>query len=385
VEAGLGERRLVANPAAARRFLVRGGRMRLVPLNPLRFAAAGILGPTGLLRMLAEPLVPRSRLADESAWHFARRRLGRQAAERLIAPMVLGVYAGDARRLSLPAAFPRIAALEREHGSLVRGMLQRRAAGQGGGPGGPAGALTSFPGGVRDLPARLAASDGVEVACRAPVEAVRHDGDSWQVVVGKQVRQADALVLAGEAWAMAPVLERQSPELSRRLQEIEYPTICVVALGYAAAGATRVPPGFGVLVRRGEGIRMLGCLWDSHLFPDRAPASHVLVRAMLGGAVDAGVARLDDHTLVRLVREELAKLMSLDAPPVFERVIRWPRAIPQYTLGHLDRKAGIEREAARLPGLFLAGNYLAGIAFGKAAAAGVDAAEHACDWLWKTP
>jgi len=215
---------------------------------------------------------------------------------------------------------------------------------------------------------------------------VSHDGDSWQVVVGNggPVRRADALVLAGEAWAMAPVLERQSPELSRRLKEIEYPPVCVVALGFAGDDAARVPPGFGVLVRRGEGIRMLGCLWDSHLFPGRAPASHVLVRAMLGGAVDPEVAALDDDALVRLVREELGKLMSLDAPPAYERVIRWPRAIPQYTLGHLDRKAGIEREAARLPGLFLAGNYLTGIAFGKAAAAGVDAAQHAVDWLWET-
>ena len=158
---GLGADRLEARSAAARRFLVRGGALREIRPHPIAFARSGILGPLGLLRMATEPL--RARRADgqdESIFGFAQRRLGRQAAERMIAPMVQGVFAGDSKRLSLPAAFPKMAAMEREHGGLFKAMLARRKQAGAGGPAGPGGTLTSFRGGLQSLPLALAEHGG---------------------------------------------------------------------------------------------------------------------------------------------------------------------------------------------------------------------------------
>jgi oxygen-dependent protoporphyrinogen oxidase len=181
-------------------------------------------------------------------------------------------------------------------------------------------------------------------------------------------------VAAGLVAGLAPVL-------SAALGEITYPPVAVVGLGFDAAAARRIPRGFGVLVPRGEGYRVLGVLWDSYIFPGRSPAGTVLVRAMLGGAVDpeAGVAA--EASLVAWTRADLRRLLGVEAPPVFTQVHRWERAIPQYELGHRDRVRRIEAEAARQPGLFLAGNALHGVAFGKAAAAGLDAGEAAAAHL----
>lgn len=380
---GLDGARIRANAAAAHRFVVRGGRLREIPLHPLKFARSGILGPLGLLRIGAEPFIRGKRDdTDETVWQFARRRLGPQAADRLIAPMVIGVFAGDAKRLSLPAAFPRMAALEREHGSLIRGMIRRKRAGKGGGPGGPSGVLSSFTEGLGALPRALAASDGVTLRCGAAVEAVvpAADGVGWRVVVAgaAEAIPADTVVLSGEAWSMADLVREHAPDLAAPLDTITYPHVSVVALGFGPEALAQVPNGFGVLIPRGEGYRILGVLWDSRFFPGRSPdENHLLMRIMVGGAVDDGARDLDEDALVALVREEVTRLFGLTVTPVYTRVARWDRAIPQYELGHLERVAAIDTALARRPGLLFAGNALHGIAFGKAAAAGVAAGKEA--------
>ncbi len=381
--AGLADRKRVADPAAANRFILRGGSLRLVSPHPLRFARSRLLGVSGLLRLAAEPLVSRrTDPSDESVWEFARRRLGAQAAERLIAPMVLGVFAGDARRLSLAAAFPRIAALEREHGSLIRGMIRLKRAGRGGGPAGPAGELTSFDDGLQALPRQLAQNPDLDVRRSTPVAELRPFGRSWRVCPeGGSGLEADAVVLAGEGWAMVPLLEPFAPQLASQLSAIDYPAVTVVALGYGEEALQRVPRGFGVLIPRSEGYRMLGCLWDSHLFAGRAPDGGLLLRAMIGGAVDRGAGELDEEEALRLVEGEISRLFGLESPPRFRRAVRWPRAIPQYGLGHGARVRAVDEQLAHHPGLFLAGNYLHGIAFGKAAARGVEVGEAVADWL----
>jgi oxygen-dependent protoporphyrinogen oxidase len=392
--AGIERDLLPSDGAAAHRFLVRGGRMREVPAHPLRFVLSGILEPRAILRLLREPWVP-ARLGggDESVWDFASRRLGSQAADRLVAPMVLGVFAGDAKRLSLPAAFPRLAALESEHGSLVRGMIaqRRRGKGEGGAASargaaasdgaGPSGRLTSFTDGVETLP-RALVRDPVRVRCEAVVERVERGaaGELWVRLPGESMR-ADAVVLACEAGAAAAMAADLAPGLSRVLGQIASPPVAVVALGFDAVSATRVPRGFGVLIPRGEGFRVLGVLWDSYIFPGRSPDGTILVRAMLGGAVDPDAGSANPETLVEWTLDELRRLLAIDAPPRFLHVHRWPHAIPQYDLGHGDRVRRIEAELGRQPGLFLAGNALYGIAFAKAAAAGLAAGEAAAAFV----
>lgn len=380
--AGLASSRLAADAAAANRFILWKGRMRPVAAHPVRLARSGLLSPWGFTRLLLEALVPPRRYGrEETVWEFACRRLGCEAAERMIAPMTLGVFAGDARKLSLPAAFPRIAALEREYGSLVRGMIRRR--GMGGGSGGPAGTLTSFAGGMQTLPNRLASGGEFAVRCRAEVAEVVPEDGAWRVAFAGSdpAESADAVVLAGEAWSVAPLVVGCAPSLASYLAGIDYPPVTVVALGFGQEGLRKIPRGFGVLVPRGEGLRMLGCLWDSYLFPGRSPEAHVQIRAMLGGAVDPAAGVFSEELAVEVVEREVAGLFGLEEPPGFRRVVRWPRAIPQYTLGHASRVEAIEREAAALPGLFLAGNYLYGISFGRAAASGVEAGERVVGFL----
>ena len=181
-----GLEKLPAEAASARRFVVRGGRPRELKPSPLGFTTSGLLSPPGLIRIALEPFQPRGSSADESVWEFARRRLGRQAADRLIAPMVLGVFAGDARRISLPAAFPRMAALEREHGSLIRALIRlRRAKGKSaGGPAGPGGTLTSFRDGLQSLPVALAQRGDFDVRTGADVTGLAHvPGRGWRIAV----------------------------------------------------------------------------------------------------------------------------------------------------------------------------------------------------------
>lgn len=378
-----GLEKLPANQASARRFLVRGGRMREILASPVGFVRSGILGPAGLLRLAAEPLIPQrhSSRGDESVWDFARRRIGRQAADRMIAPMVLGVFAGDARQLSLPAAFPKMAEIEDEHGSLVRGMVARaRQKRLKGGPAGPSGTLTSFSGGLQELPRALARHPALTVRTGTSARLIREtEPGRFDVVTDGESLAADAVVLAVEPWAAAELLREVRPDAARRLGEIETPPVAVVALGFGPESFHRVPRGFGVLIPRGEGYRTLGVLWDTHLFDGRSPDGHLLVRAMLGGSVDPEAACLDPDSLVRLVRDELARLFGLHAEPVFRDVTMWPRAIAQYTLGHLERTAAIEQDLARGPGLHIAGNGLHGIAFNKAALRGLVVGAGAAD------
>lgn len=382
--AGMRAAKLPANAAAARRFLVRGGKVREIFAHPLKFAAGGIMSPLGLLRMLGEPLVPPRRDGeDESVWAFARRRVGREAADRLIAPMMLGIFAGDARKLSLPAAFPRLRSLEEEHGGLVRGMLARRRQKGVGSAAGPSGVLTSFRDGLSALPGRLAQTSGVTVRVGESVRRIapRAGGGFMVEVDGRSAVPADAVVLATEPWAAAAMLRELDRDAAARLDAIPCPPVAVVALGYGPEALERVPRGFGVLIPRGEGYRILGVLWDTHLFPGRSPEGRLLVRAMLGGGVDPAIGDLGEDEIARLARDEVARLFGLSRAPVYEKAVLWRRAIPQYELGHLERMRAVEQALATRPGLLLAGNGYYGVSFAKAGAHGLAQGRRAARFL----
>ncbi len=383
-----------ADDAAGKRFLFRHGRLHELPAGPAGFLASPVLSLRGRLRVLLEPFAAaRPEGGDESIHEFARRRIGAEAAEVLVDAMVSGVFAGDTRRLSLASAFPKMAAMEAEHGSLVRAMLarmhERRAAKRRaralaargeeaaeltrpGGPAGPGGTLTSFEGGLERLIDALAAALGGAVRTGAPVAEVAPapgsvagpDGDRrrWRVAgeAGESIA-ADAVVLAVPADRAAGLVRAADAGLAAELETIHTAGLAVVALGYEAASLARVPAGFGFLVPRSEGIRSLGCLWDSSIFPGRAPAGKVLLRVMIGGAHDPGAVDLDDGALLAAVRADLARTMALDAEPCFARIYRHPRGIAQYEPGHQARLARIADRASRLGGLWLAGSSYRGV------------------------
>lgn len=378
-DCGLAAELQPSTAASARRYLYRAGRMREVIPSPLGFARSGILSPLGMTRVAAEPLIPRRRdRGDESVWAFAARRLGREAADRLALPMTLGVFAGDAKKLSLPAAFPVIAALERDHGSLLRALIARRRRAH-------PGRLTSFRDGMQTLPRALAQSGRFQVKRSAMVRSIARDGARWRIDVAgvREAISADAVIFACEPFASASVIRALDPVAAADLDAIPVPPVAVVSLGFGSEEMEAVPGGFGVLIARSEGYRMLGNLWESNIYDSRAPAHRVLLRAMFGGTLDPEAATLSEQDLLTLARSEIRRLYGIPASPCFEHVVQWSRAIPQYELGHLDRVTRIEQRVSALPGLFLAGSGLYGVSFADAAESGVHSGERVVQWLAK--
>jgi len=391
--------KLPAEAAAAHRFVVLGGKLREIHAHPLRFAKSGILSPGGLMRALCERWVPGKRGdQDESVWDFGRRRLGAQVADRLLGPMVQGVFAGDAKAISLPAAFPKMAELEREYGSLFRALGARRRAArraQGseatvGGPAGPGGVLTSFAAGLQALPLALAERAPFAIECGRsvvriePIVAQASGGarePRWVVhtATASDALVADGVILATEGWASARLLGSVAPGVAAELAGIDYPPVSVVSLGYPPGAARHFPAGFGCLIPRGEAQRALGFLWDSQLFAGRAPKGHVLVRGLYAGAVDRRAADWSQETLLSTAQAEVAALFGVQAAPLLRTSVQWAQAIPQYQLGHLARvqrvEDGLRALQAQHAPLDLAGNALYGVAFGKAAARGMQVGE----------
>jgi oxygen-dependent protoporphyrinogen oxidase len=323
----------------------------------------------GKLRVLCEPLIPARRSDDEESVHdFASRRIGREAAAVLVDAMVSGIYAGDTRRLSLQAAFPKMRRMESEHGSLIRASLaKRRQARADGAKAGletaPAGVLTSFPDGLQELPDKLAGALGSRLRLNAAVDRLTHLGNrGFRVHLREGAPiDADAVVVACPAWHAAPILRALDDELAGALDGIPAAPVAVVHLGYRRDALGPKPQGFGFLAPRGQGPRILGTICASNIFPTRAPDGSLLLTTMIGGAHDPQAWELDDAALERIVTADLRTTLRIEAPPYFKRIIRWPRGIAQYELGHLERRATVERRLEAFSGLWVAGQSLRGV------------------------
>jgi oxygen-dependent protoporphyrinogen oxidase len=349
----LGLEPLRANESAKKRFLYFRGQLQRVPESPPLLLKSRILSLRGKARLAWEPFAKKRTEPDETVMAFATRRLGLEAAERLVAPMVAGIYAGDAERLSIDSALPRVAKLERDHGSLIRAMRRLKAAGPG-----PRGTLTSFKGGMGDVIDALLGKLGPAVV-RAHVRSIERDGKIFRVRTDDSgPAPADAVVLATPGYATASLVPNCAP-----LSEIPYAPVDVAFLGYPRDAVPHPLDGFGFLVALGEDLRVLGCLWESSIFPFRAPDGNVLFRLMLGGARDPGVAGLAPPHVLSLAREALEKSVGVRAEPRLSRLVRHPRGIPQYTVGHAARVASATAAEAAWPGLYLTGNALRGVGY----------------------
>ncbi len=368
-ELGIADRLLPADAAAKRRFIYSNGRLHELPGGPVGFALTRLLSFSGRMRVMGEPFAAHRPDTDETIHAFAARRIGLEAADVLIDSMVSGVFAGNARELSLRACFPKMWEMEREHGSLVKAMLAKRRerrTSSGAPMGAPGGHLTSFTGGIEDLVHALgrALAPRVKTGCAVRRVRPRTPGspDGWVVELedGRSF-EADAVVLAGSAASSATLVEGFDGTLAAVLRQIPTAPLAVVCLGYETARLDRPLDGFGFLVPRGEGIAVLGALWDSSIYPGRAPEGRSLIRVMIGGAHDASAVMLDDEVLIDRARADLETTIRLNIEPVFTRVFRHPAGIPQYTVGHLDRVARIDERMRQHHGLFLAGNSYRGV------------------------
>jgi oxygen-dependent protoporphyrinogen oxidase len=386
---GLDERLLKARAAASRRYIFRKGKLREVPLGPGAFLTSGVLSPGGKLRVLLEPVVPGRRSDETESVHaFASRRIGPAAASVLVDAMVSGVYAGNARQLELETTFPEMRRMESEHGSLFRALLAKRkqaksSGGTVGGPAGPGGTLTSFRDGLQELIDALAGALGTRFQPSTPIVRLSDMGSrGFRVHVREGAPlDVDAVVLACPAWHAARLVEAMDHELGSALDDIPSAAVNVVHVGYRRDAVGPQPEGFGYLVPRDQGVRILGVLWPSCMFDARAPDGSILMTVMVGGAHDPDAAGLNDDDLLRLVTEDLRKTLGIHANPYFVRVLRHPRGIPQYTLGHSARLSTIERRLAARPGLWMIGNSLRGISINACVAEAPGVADATLEFL----
>ncbi len=357
---GLVDARVEANRLARRRYVCKHGALIPLPASPGQFIRTPLFSARGKLRLLAEPFFGRAEV-EESVADFVTRRLGREFLDWAIDPFVSGVYAGDPRRLSVRAATARVHALEREHGSLLLGALKKMLFEKHRGGAGPGGRMISFTEGLQALPRAIADSLGERLHLQAAVERLEREDEGWRVVADGRTFAARRVVLALPAAGAARLLGEHDAELAAELEAIVYPAVASVALGYRRDQVEHALDGFGFLIPRREGVETLGALFSSTLFPGRAPDDHVLLTAFLGGRQHPQVAEMDTAGMAAQVHADLAGLLGIDGEPVMRQVNYWPRAIPQYELGHLDRERRIEDRLEGLPGLELRASYLGGI------------------------
>ncbi len=363
---------LPSDQSAARRFIYSRGRLHELKASPLSFFLGGPLSVPGRLRILGEPLASATPSGkDTTLAEFAQRRLGREALERLLDPMVSGIFAGDPYRMSLRASFPRIAELEEQYGGLTKAMFSLAAArsrakkrgeehGMSSGPSGPGGILTSFRKGVSQLTERLALDLEDHLHTNVQVNRVAAEKGKLKVYSDEGEVAADGIIIATPADHAAGILQEAAPRSSLILSQIPYSPMAVVGVGYNLDDLPEPPSGFGYLIPRVENRKILGALWTSSIFPGhRSPDGKFLMRVMVGGARDHETPFLPDEELLSAVKAELAATMGMTVKPTFTTVIRWQKAIPLYTVGHLERLA--EAENMLPEGIVLAGNAYRGV------------------------
>lgn len=363
--AKLGLSPLRSSDEARKRYIFSNGKLNLLPESPAAFLSSNLLSIFGRLRIIWEIFVPQKTSDEESLADFARRRLGKEAYEKLIDPMASGIYAGDPENMSLKSCFRKIYDLEQQYGSLIRGMIKLQKAakktGKKVGPG-PGGVLTSFQDGMEMLINTLQRHIGKRLKNTSKVVSVEKKGKSYVIHItdGSSI-ETEALVLATPAYETSEILKDMDKTISSVLREIFYPAISVICLGYRRDKIKHPLDGFGFLIPNRERRKILGTLWDSSIFPNRAPDGYVLLRTMLGGVRNSDLALQDEEKQISLVIKELREIMDIDLQPDFVKVFIHKKGIPQYSLGHENRLKMVDESIKKYKRFYITGNAYRGI------------------------
>jgi protoporphyrinogen/coproporphyrinogen III oxidase len=368
---GLGDQLIGSNDADRKTYiLVRGrlipmpdGLMFMVPTKILPTALSPLFSWATKLRVAQELFhPPRASDADESVASLVERHYGAEMVDRLADPLLSAVYGGEAAGLSVRAVLPRFPEMERTHGSLGRAMLAARKkmprpADKTAPP-----LFTSLKNGMQQLVETLVPRlNQASLLTKTSVQSIQPEAGGWIVSSALKSDHFDALILAVPTHAAAQLLSSSSPELSAELAAIGYSSSITVGLGYDRNVRQSLPPGFGFLVPRSEGKRLLAATFVHNKFPHRAPDDRALLRCFFAGSNAENIWQLSDDAIIAAVRNELQQILGLHAAPLFARVYKWKSAMPQYGVGHLERLDRIERLRQQLPGLALAGNGYRGI------------------------
>jgi len=381
---GLGDQLIGSNDASRKTYILTKGKLVVMP-DGLMFMV-----PTKILPTVFSPLFslrtkmqmaaewfhpPHKASADETVAEMVERHYGPEMVDRLADPLLSGVYGGEASQLSVRAVLARFAEMEAKHGSLGRAMLaaRRKMAGASNRPAPPL--FTSLKEGMQQMVDALRSRlDTSALRISSPAQSVIPQDGGWTVSAGYESDQFDALIIATPAQAASTLLQLAEENLSRELGEIRYSSSVTVTLGYDETVRRALPPGFGFLVPRSEGRRMLAATFVHNKFPHRAPENRAIIRCFLGGSRDEEILDRTEDQILQIVRSELQQIIGLTAEPLFTRVYKWRAAMAQYSVGHLERLQRIEALRQKLPGLALAGNAFNGIGVPDCVRSGAEAA-----------
>lgn len=376
---GILPERVLADPKAARYVLI-DGKLQAVPMGPGLITSSFLGGGTrtAILRdFLGKSEAPEP---DESVAAFIRRKFSPTLLERLVGPFVSGIYAGDPEKLSLRAAFPILYEAEKAAGSITRGafkVMKQRKSARGPAPQPPREkpTLQTFRDGNETIIRAIAGKLAEHLTCGVEIVRIEPMGSSQEPHAprfrvslrsprGEEILEAERLILSVPTATAGKLLESVDAGFAAQLGAIGYSGVAVVSLGYAKENIADPLSGFGFLVPRSSGLSILGTVWNSSLFPGRAPEGHALLTSFVGGATNPGATQQSPESLAAQVHREMTPLLGIRNEPAFSNVTIWPRAIPQYNLGHTARIAAINALRARFPGLYFSGNYLNGPAIG---------------------
>jgi protoporphyrinogen/coproporphyrinogen III oxidase len=385
---GLTSRRLYSDPMAKNRYVVRGRRLVKMPESLLGFVTTPLFSPVAKLRVLLEPFVQRGdEASQESVADFVERRLGREFLDHAVDALVGGVYAGDPGKLSIKQAFPKLHALEEKYGSLIKGQVfgarQRRESGE---VSKAHARKFSFDDGLQVLPETLGTELKGRIRLNSRVIALTRGEGAWNVKWRSHDNEGQAehsaVVYAGTAFGLSKIKiqARRAVEVSS-FADIYYPPVASVVLGFRRQDIAHPLDGFGMLIPRGEGFRILGSIFSSSLFPNRAPAGHVTLTSYIGGARSPELARQSPNELFDITLEDLRVLLGISGEPTFQHHVLFPQAIPQYNLG-FERFRNLLGEIENgAPGLFFAGHYRDGISVSDCLVSGEKTATRIVNYL----
>jgi len=403
-DAGLQRRRLNPDPRAEARYVVRDRQLVEMPGSPLGFFTTKLFSRQAKMAVLREPFVPARRDGqEESIADFVIRRLGQEFLDHAIDALVAGVYAGDPYKLSVQQAFPKLAQLEAKYGSLIKGQMfggrERKKKGEVAKDRAP---KFSFDEGLQVLPDTLAAQLGDAVKLNTAVTRAVRKASGWTLEFGKPYGKSSAghsaVIYCGTAARLAllsvEVLNESEPPIyqpedtlaprshggghqldSQQFSEIRHPPVASVVLGFRREDVAHPCAGFGMLIPKVENFRILGTIFSSSLFPNRAPAGHLTLTSYLGGERCPELAAMPADDLVRITCEDLKVLLGVKGQPTFHHCAYYPKAIPQYNVGYGHYRALMSDLEARAPGFFLAGHYRDGVSLGDSIVSGCNVAE----------
>ncbi|MGZ8273062.1 MAG: protoporphyrinogen oxidase [Burkholderiaceae bacterium] len=388
---GIAAERVDGSKASSKRYVVRGGQLLPLPTSPGAFLRTRLFSVGAKVRLFAEPFIGKAPPdAEESIARFVRRRLGPEFLDYAIEPFVAGIYAGDPESLSVPAAFPRLHALEQRYGGLMRGAIMgARERRKNAGKSKNAASSFSFREGMQTLTDALARAIG-NVDCEVKVQRVERRSDGSFVVAGERFgmafeRAARAVVIATPAHAASEMVLKLAPGAAAALKDIPYPPVTVVASAYRRRDILHPLDGFGFLAPAKERPAVLGTLFSSTMFENRAPSEVAVLTTFVGGRRNPELAMAGDAEVRSAVQAELSRLVGAGAEPMWSEITRWTRAIPQYTMGHLQRIAAVEEAERAMPGLHFCANYRGGVSIGDCVKAGHATADRLAAQLKAAP